>query len=111
MKNVLLAAASFLMIIVFSGSAIEPACEFSSPLAFAGNPLTLQKDKTVHKEFKVQSGKLLNLDFNTGASINVEGWDKDIVSVDAELGGRDWEDISLDFNQTSGGVDITTEYD
>jgi len=111
MKNVLLAAASFLMIIVFSGSAIEPACEFSSQLAFAGNPLTLQKDKTVHKEFKVQSGKLLNLDFNTGASINVEGWDKDIVSVDVELGGRDWEDVSLDFNQISGGVDITTEYD
>ena len=59
----------------------------------------------------MESGKLLDLDFKTGASIKVEGWDKDIVSVDAYLGGDDWEDINLNFNQTSCGIDVTTDYE
>ena len=67
--------------------------------------------RKVHKEFTVKSGQLLYLNFETGATINVEGWDKNIVSFDAELGGRNWEDINIDFDQTSTGINVTSEYE
>jgi hypothetical protein len=111
MKKIILLSTSFLMIIFFSGSSIEAtwniAPAFSSYTARA-NP---QKDKRVHKEFSVKSGQLLDLDLRTGATINIKGWDKDIVSIDAELGGNDWEDVNLNFNQSSSGVAATSDYE
>ena len=111
MKKIILLSTSFLMIIFFSGSSIEAtwniAPAFSSYTARA-NP---QKDKRVHKEFSVKSGQLLDLDLRTGATININGWDKDIVSVDAELGGSDWKDVNLNFNQSSSGVVVTSDYE
>lgn len=99
------------MIIIFTGSSVEPACDVPSSLAFVVNTVNSPKERNVHKEFKIGSGKLLDLDFKTGGTINVEGWDKDLVSVDAYLGGNDWEDINLEFNQTSGGISILSEYE
>lgn len=106
MKKILLLSASFLMLLIFGGASVEPAWILTS----AANS-SIPKDKNVHKEFKVEKGKLLDLDFKTGASINVEGWDRDIVSIDAELGGRDWEDIYIDFDQNSNGVSVTSGYE
>ena len=111
MKKLFLFSASFLMIIIFSGSSFEGVWNTSPAFIPCTGQVILQKDKRVHKEFTVQSGELLDLDFKTGASINVEGWDKNIVSIDAELGGRDWEDINLDFNQSSSGVNVTSDYE
>ena len=107
MKKLFLFSASFLMIIIFSGSSFEGVWNTSPAFIPCTGQVILQKDKRVHKEFTVKSGELLDLDFRTGASINVEGWDNNIVSIDAELGGRDWEDINLDFNQSSSGVNVT----
>ena len=103
MKKHFLLSASFLMIIIFSGSSFEGAWNITPGFISSVKQTSPQKEQKVHKEFTVKSGQLLDLDFRTGASINVEGWDKDIVSIDAELGGRDWEDINLDFNQSSSG--------
>ncbi|HKI78867.1 MAG TPA: hypothetical protein VKA26_10020 [Ignavibacteriaceae bacterium] len=111
MKKTSLTLASLLMLIFFSGSSYEPGTGLSFGFISTDNSTTTQKEQKIHKEFKVESGKLLNLNCDTGASINVEGWDKDIVSIDAELGGRDWEDININFDKSSSGVTITTEYE
>ena len=111
MKKIFLTTISFLMIVVFSGSSFEGAWNITPAFISCTKQINLQKDKRVHKEFNVESGQLLDLNFRTGASINVEGWDKSIVSIDAELGGRDWEDINLDFHQSSSGINVSSEYE
>jgi Toastrack DUF4097 len=111
MKKYFLLSALFLIIIFFSGSSFEETGFITSQFINNSRQENLQKDKKVHKEFSVKSGQLLYLDFKTGASINVQGWDKDIVSIDAELGGSDWEDINLNFNQSSLGVNVTSDYE
>lgn len=111
MKKHFLLSASFLMIIIFSGSSFEGAWNITPGFISSVKQTSPQKEQKVHKEFTVKSGQLLDLDFRTGASINVEGWDKDIVSIDVELGGRDWEDINLDFNQSSSGVNLSSDYE
>lgn len=111
MKKIILLTTSFLMIIFFSGSSFEATWNIApafSSYTELGYP---QKDKKLHKEFSVKSGQLLDLDFKTGASINIKGWDKEIVSIDAELGGSDWEDVNLNFNQSSSGVAVTSDYE
>lgn len=111
MKKLFLFSASFLMIIVFGGSSYETEWNITPGFIPCVKQTSPQKDQRVHKEFAVESGKLLDLNFRTGASINVEGWDKDMVSIDAELGGRDWEDINLDFYQSSAGVNVSSDYE
>jgi len=111
MKKLFLLSASFLMIIFFSGSSFEGAWNITPGFITSVKQTPPQKDKKVHKEFTVKNSQLLDLDFRTGASINVEGWDKGVVSIDAELGGRDWEDINLDFNQSSSGVNVSSDYE
>jgi hypothetical protein len=111
MKKLFLFSTSFLVIIFLSGSSFDGAWNITPEFISGAKQTPPQKDQKVHKEFTVNNGQLLNLEFKTGASINVEGWDKDIVSIDAELGGSDWEDINLDFNQSSSGVNLTSDYE
>jgi Toastrack DUF4097 len=111
MKKYFLLSALSIMIFFFSGSSFEETGFITTQYITNTRQENLQKDKKVHKEFSVKSGQLLDLDFRTGASINIAGWDKDIVSIDAELGGSDWEDVNLNFNQSSSGVVVTSDYD
>ena len=66
--------------------------------------------ETYEKEFDVQKGERLVLDFETGASISVEGWDKNLLKATVEVRGRDTDDVEFDFEKTSYGVRITSEY-
>lgn len=111
MKNFYLISASLLMLIFLGGSSFEVNRNFIHAFDYGLISTAPQKDQKIHKDFKVQSGQLLDLDFKTGASINVEGWDKNVVSIDAELGGSDWEDINLNFNQSSSGISVTSDYE
>lgn len=67
-------------------------------------------DKKVNKEFTVQPGGKLNIDMNTGASIYIEGWDKNLVSVNIEISGRDAGEILVDCNQNGNNISIESEY-
>ena len=111
MKKIILLSTSFLMIIFFSGSSFEATWNIAPAFSSYTERANPQIDKRVHKEFSVKSGQLLDLDLRTGATINIKGWDKDIVSIDAELGGNDWEDVNLNFNQSSSGVAVTSDYE
>ncbi len=68
------------------------------------------KERTVEKEFEVSPGQKLILDFETGMSITIKGWDKNVVKAEIYLKGRDVEDIEIDLDQTNKGVIITSEY-
>ncbi|MBU1096796.1 MAG: hypothetical protein KKB34_09975 [Bacteroidetes bacterium] len=68
-------------------------------------------DKTYNKEFKVKSGLTLKLDLKIGSDIQVESWNKEIVSINARIGGRSAKDIKVEFNETSDGIEVEASYE
>ncbi len=77
---------------------------------YAANVYAFHSGKDVHRNFKVEKGGKLKMKLKAGGSISITGWDKDEVEVKASIGGRDWQDCNVDFNQTSSGVEIISEY-
>lgn len=73
-------------------------------------PVVLSAQKKFDKEFEVTPGGKLLIDLETGSSIIIEGWDKNIVKAVAEVRGRDAEETEFEFEKTSNGVEITSEY-
>lgn len=73
--------------------------------------LFLLPDKYYQKEFNVKPGGTLNIDLRTGGSISIEGWNKDVVSADFIIKGRDSDEIIVEFEQNGNNVEINSYYD
>jgi DUF4097 and DUF4098 domain-containing protein YvlB len=91
-------------------SAIVPLVVFlvvfaTSLVSFAG-----EAEKMIEREFEIGAGKRLVLDIDTGGEIIVSGWGKDFVKVVVELDGKDCEYFEIDFDESSKGLEIETDY-
>jgi DUF4097 and DUF4098 domain-containing protein YvlB len=64
----------------------------------------------IRRSFNVSPGQKLTVNLKTGGTIRITGWERPVVSVDALLKGRDWRNVAVDFEQTSGGVLVTSRY-
>lgn len=62
------------------------------------------------KEFPVESGQKLLLDLPTGASLKIQGWDKNSVSVKVNRKGRDDRNSEVNYKQTASGLEISSDY-
>ncbi len=62
------------------------------------------------KEFRVAMGKKLSLDLETGASLDIQGWDQEVVSVKFQKSGRDADECNVSFDESASGVEITSRY-
>jgi hypothetical protein len=60
----------------------------------------------VIREIKTQPGKKLEVDLNTGGSIEINGWDKNLVSVKTSLDADEIEDYDISIEETSFGVEV-----
>ncbi|MEZ4649030.1 MAG: hypothetical protein R3E97_09660 [Candidatus Eisenbacteria bacterium] len=81
-------------------------------LALAGGILTTTpcgaQDMTT-RQFDAKSGGTLTLDFPSGGSSRIEGWDEDRIEVTIEAGQPALEDWNLDFDDTGDGLDLTAK--
>jgi DUF4097 and DUF4098 domain-containing protein YvlB len=68
------------------------------------------KPDTIEKEFKVAMGKKLELDLKTGGTIDITGWDKELVHFNIRLGGRDAKDCKVDFDERLQGVRVYSHH-
>jgi DUF4097 and DUF4098 domain-containing protein YvlB len=66
--------------------------------------------ETIRRSFNVSPGQKLTLTLKTGGGIRITGWDRPVVSVEGLLKGRDWKNAAVEFEQTSGGVQVTSQY-
>ena len=66
--------------------------------------------ETIRRSFNVSPGQKLTLTLKTGGEIRITGWDRPVVSVDGLIKGRDWKNATVDFEQTSAGVQVTSRY-
>jgi DUF4097 and DUF4098 domain-containing protein YvlB len=83
---------------IFALSILFILCHFS----LAQNDFT--------REFKTKPGMKLGIDLTTGGSIEIEGWDKNIVSVRAIVDDNDIEDYDIDIEERSSGIEINVSY-
>jgi len=58
------------------------------------------------KEFKTTPGKSLSIDINSGGSIEIAGWDKDMIMVEAYYEGDHLDEDAISFREHSKGLDI-----
>ncbi|MCF8243312.1 MAG: hypothetical protein K9J16_18195 [Melioribacteraceae bacterium] len=91
---------------LFLGGATYP--EYFFKLNFSSEENPALKMQPYEKEFDVQPGEELVIDLETGADIEVEGWDKNVVSVVYNVTGPDADKISVEIERTSSGVEITS---
>ncbi len=73
-----------------------------------GITTAFSQDFVTKKEFNVKPGQLLDIRLEAGGTLEVEGWDKNVVSVDMEILRGDPESQRIDMKQTSRGVAVTT---
>ncbi|HYE65151.1 MAG TPA: hypothetical protein VD966_06190 [Pyrinomonadaceae bacterium] len=69
-----------------------------------------QGDRQIEKEFRIAAGHKLDFDLKTGGSIDITGWDGELVSVRVHLDGRDWQDCQITFNESASGLQILSDY-
>ncbi len=61
-------------------------------------------------EESARPGEQLVVDLETGGSIRISGWNRNLVSVEAEFTGRDSDDIDFGVERTDRGVRVFSRY-
>jgi DUF4097 and DUF4098 domain-containing protein YvlB len=62
------------------------------------------------KEFPATMGRELTLDLETGATLEIEGWDKELVSVKVQKNGRDAKDCEINYEESASGLVISSRF-
>ena len=66
-------------------------------------------EQKLHKEFNIEEGKTLDINLNSGGSISIEGWNKNMVSADVESLRDNLDDYDITFNKTNEGIDVVSD--
>ena len=97
------AAGAVLLILALAPlAAVTPvaraAASEKTPAAAAG--------PTVERSVDAAPGEQLDLDLESGAAVQIQGWDEPRVHVRARLGGRDAADTRITVERQAGGVKV-----
>lgn len=81
-------------------------------LVLSGLTAAQNSDKnSFSKEFDAKPGDLLTVDLRTGGSIKIEGWYEDKVKIDMRWRTKYDDEVVVDAESYSGGVELYTEFD
>lgn len=50
------------------------------------------------------------MDLKTGGSIKIEGWNKDLATIEVEISGKDANNMKYDFEQNGNNITVTSEF-
>ena len=67
-------------------------------------------EEPLKKEFPMEPGKLLDIDLKTGGSLHISGWEKSLVTVEANYKGGDAENWDITFDKDNEGITIESRY-
>lgn len=99
-------------VLVTSYMAVAPSSRADEKTGAHASPSSQsQADaRRIERQFNAGMGKKLDVNLDTGGSINITGWDREVVEVSALLGGRDGANTEVTFNETAAGVEIRSRY-
>jgi DUF4097 and DUF4098 domain-containing protein YvlB len=58
------------------------------------------------KEFKTDPGKTLSVDASSGGSIEIAGWDQNLISVEVYYADEELDENAISFRERSNGLEI-----
>lgn len=93
--------------LVLGSSSISFSLVQDSPQGIRSSGPLQQLDK----DFNIPAGKKLDLQIQTGGTVNITGWDKDVVSIRLRVGGRDWQDCRFEAKETPSTLHIISRYE
>jgi hypothetical protein len=73
-------------------------------------PILVLAQNKIKKEMETEPGKTLDIELTTGGDIEVTGWDKNLVSIVADISG-DEEDYYVDVDKISSGLKVEITYE
>lgn len=68
------------------------------------------QDSLIQRAVSAHDGGTLVLDLGTGGSVDITGSDEQRASVTASLGGRNWRETDMRFEQTDAGARLVSRY-
>ena len=74
-------------------------------------PLMMWAQNEIKKEYKTEAGKKLEVDLPIGGSIEVTGWDKELVSVRVDLQDGDERNYKIEMDERSWGIQVEIAYE
>ena len=111
MKRIFISVVLVFLAIGLTGSYSTPSYSVGKLGIAKNNSLfNYMPGEDITKEFNVEKGQTLLIDLETGGEIAIVGWDQNIVNVSAMISGRDAEDVEIEFDQNSDGVEIYSDY-
>jgi hypothetical protein len=66
------------------------------------------QERVVRRSVAAARGGRLDVELETGGNLEIEGWDRDEVSLEAELGGADWRGTRVSLERASEGVRLAS---
>jgi hypothetical protein len=109
-KLTILVIFSVIGLLFIAADPVSPNNECPVKPLISNRASALMPDKNYMKEFKVKPGGTLIIDLKTGGGISIEGWNKEIVSTEVTVKGKDAEDIVVEIEQNGNDVEITSFY-
>ncbi|MEW6507644.1 MAG: hypothetical protein AB1432_07865 [Bacteroidota bacterium] len=109
-KLIILVILSVTGLLLVAADPVSPNNESPVKPLISNRVPALLPDKNYLKEFKVKPGGTLIIDLKTGGGISIEGWNKEIVSAEVTVKGKDAEDIVIEIEQNGNDVEITSFY-
>jgi hypothetical protein len=85
-------------------------CCFANRL-YRYNEYVSKNEKSYKKDFDVKPGGKVNIELRCGGTIEIVGWDKNIVAVDLEVSGRNSDELSVEIDQDGNDVNISSYFD
>lgn len=109
MKNLSAYLLSIILIISMSASSLNPDedKEVKKTPKFIVSEVA---DDEIIKEFNVKFGQSFSIELQTGGSIKITGWDKEVVRVSLKFDEYTPENYTLDFQETSEGVNVIVDF-
>jgi DUF4097 and DUF4098 domain-containing protein YvlB len=71
---------------------------------------TLQA-QDISRTFDASPGGRLVLDLGTGGTIVIRGWSRNQVEVNVEIDGRDADQVTVDFDESSSTIEVFSEFE
>ena len=69
-----------------------------------------QTQQQIEKQLRASGARKLDLELQTGGSLDIVGWNEDTVSARLYLGGQDWKECRFEANETPSGIQILSRY-
>lgn len=99
----------FLSILVAIGIASIAAAEFTGCSVNKNESMGISnQNQQSDKEFKVKSGGSLRVELKSGGDIEIEGWNKDIVSIEMDSYGNKSFNQIFEYEQNGNNLTIST---